>query len=142
MSFWESFLADQDYQDEHQALLASVQHQLTCLLESEAPLLPFGERLPELDSSNLRYGVDCLQSISSQINKDQLASKLANWIKAFEPRLKSVSVEVFDRKAQSNSIEFSLLATLQTGDTLHSLVFDSNISLANQKVDLEGQDIV
>ncbi len=42
MSFWESFLADQDYQDEHQALLASVQHQLTCLLESEAPLLPFG----------------------------------------------------------------------------------------------------
>lgn len=142
MSFWQSFLAEQDYADEHQALLDSVQHQLTCLLESEAPLLALGERLPELESSNLRYGVDCLQSISSQINKDQLASKLAAWIRAFEPRLQSVSVEVFDRKAQSNSIEFSLVATLQAGDTKHSLVFDSNISLANQKVDLEGQDIV
>ncbi|MBY4677081.1 type VI secretion system baseplate subunit TssE [Marinobacterium arenosum] len=142
MVFWNTFLAEAPVADEHEALVASVRYQLSRLLESEAPLTTLPAKLAQVERSNMRFGLDCLQSISSQMDKDQFARQLESWIKSFEPRLVDVSVEVYERDETNNAINFSLLARLKTDRGLHALVFDSNMNLADQKVDMEGQDLV
>ncbi|GGB82425.1 hypothetical protein GCM10011352_05310 [Marinobacterium zhoushanense] len=142
MVFWQTFLADEPVADQYEALVASVRYQLKQLLESEAPLTTLPAKLAQVERSNMRFGLDCLQSISSRMDKDQFARQLESWIKAFEPRLSDVRVEVYERDETNNAINFSLVARLKTDRGQHALVFDSNLSLVDQKVDIEGQDLV
>ncbi|WP_027858906.1 type VI secretion system baseplate subunit TssE [Marinobacterium jannaschii] len=142
MVFWQAFLAEKHYGDPQDALVASVQYQLTRLLNSEAPLMKLPPQLQQVEGSNLRFGLDSLQTISSQMNNEQFARQLEDWVKAFEPRLAAVQVEVHAREEHKNRVSFSLLARLKTERGSHALVFDSSISLAGQKVEMEGQEIV
>lgn len=142
MIFWKTFLAEQDKEDDVDSLIAAVEYQLTQLLSSEAPLMEISSRFKEVDASNLRFGLDNLQSISSQMNRDEFAGQVEKWVKAFEPRLAEVSVEVYERDEQRNRINFSLVARLKTQTGSRALMFDSNINLADQKVEVEGQDLV
>lgn len=142
MVFWQTFLARAPVGNEHEALVESVRYQLSRLLESEAPLTRLPAKLTQVERSNMRFGLDCLQSIGSQMDKDKFARQLESWIKAFEPRLSDVRVEVYERDESNNAINFSLLARLKTERGLHALVFDSHLSLTDLKVDMEGQDLV
>ena len=142
MVFWQTFLAREPVGNEHEALVASVRYQLTRLLESEAPLTQLPAKLTQVERSNMRFGLDCLQSVSSQMDKDKFARRLESWIKAFEPRLSEVRVEVYERGEASNTINFSLLARLKTERGSHALVFDSHMNLSDHRVDMEGQDLV
>lgn len=142
MIFWQAFLADKPSRDQEEALVASVEYQLERLLNSEAPLMSLDSRYKEVEASNLRFGLDSLQTISSQMDNDQFARKLENWVKAFEPRLSDVSVEVHERDEHKNRVSFSLLARLVTDRGTHALMFDSSIDVAGQKVAMEGQQIV
>jgi len=142
MVFWKTFLAREPVGNGHEALVAAVRYQLTRLLESEAPLTLLPPRLAQVERSNMRFGLDCLQSISSQMDRDRFARQLEGWIKSFEPRLSDVRVEVYERDEANNAINFSLVARLKTERGTHALVFDSNMSLIDQKVDMEGQDLV
>ncbi|MFC6670682.1 type VI secretion system baseplate subunit TssE [Marinobacterium aestuariivivens] len=142
MLFWKTFLADEDVGDDHDALVASVRHQLGCLLESEAPLCTLPNRLPEVARSNLRFGLDCLQSLSSQMEPDRFAHQLEAWVRAFEPRLTEVRVEVYERDELNNAVSFSLLAKLKTDRGPQALVFDSRLNLRDLRVRMETQDLV
>ena len=137
MIFWQTFLSPQETGDLQQA----VKHNLATLLSSEAPLLALSERLDQVESSNLRFGVDCLHSISSQVDKHRFARQLEQLISAFEPRLVKVQIEVYDVDEKRNCLQFSLLATLDDPAGQQTMVFDSNINLASQRVAIEGQDI-
>ncbi|MEH6651224.1 MAG: type VI secretion system baseplate subunit TssE [Motiliproteus sp.] len=142
MLFWKTFLAGERYDDDHSALVASVQYQLTRLLESEAPLVDLPPKLGQVEHSNMRFGLDCLQSIRSQQDPQQLTHRIEEWIKAFEPRLSSVTVELFEPEEQSNALHFSLLANLTTAQGTRTLEFDSKINRADQKLDIKGQEFV
>lgn len=141
MMFWKTFLADE--QDRiGDDLLASVRSQLTHLLNSEAPLLPISHPYQESLHSNYRFGLDSLHTISSQMDHEQFARQLEDWINTFEPRLQNVAVEVVEGDASRNVISFSVMAKVKTETGVHALLFDSNLNLGNQKVQMEGQEIV
>ena len=122
--------------------IASIRDQLTRFLESEAPLVAWPERLKQVECSNMRFGLDCIHSISSQMDKTRFSRQLEGWLKAFEPRLSNIRVEAYEHDERSNLINFSVSAHLNTERGRHALVFDSNISLANQKADVGEQEFV
>ena len=142
MAFWKTFLAARVPDNAHEALVSAVEYQLSCLLNSEAPLMSLPAKLQEVEKSNLRFGLDNLHSISSLMDKEAFSRQVEKWVMAFEPRLSAVTVEVYQRDAQRNRISFSLLAQLKTERGLHTLTFDSSINLTDQRVEIEGQDLV
>ena len=141
MMFWKTFL-NQDGDQIGDDLLASVRAQLTHLLNSEAPLYPIANVFRETLHSNFRYGLDSLHTVSSQMDQDQFARQLEGWIRTFEPRLTNVAVEVVEGDASRNVITFSVMAKVKTDTGEHALLFDSSLNLGDQKVQMEGQEIV
>lgn len=142
MLFWKAFLASEESLDAVEERIAAIRYQMTRFLESEAPLVAWSERLKHVECSNMRFGLDCIQSISSQMDKTRFSRQLEGWLKAFEPRLSNIRVEAYEHDEGSNLINFSVLAHLNTEQGRHALVFDSNISLANQKADVGEQEFV
>lgn len=142
MSFWNAFLNKEQSMDRSDELVRSVEYQLSALFGSEAPLTPVSHRFKQVRQSNFCYGLESIQSISSQMNQDEFTRYVRKLVQAFEPRLSQVSVEVFERDETRNRINFSLTAQLNTRQGTRIVEFDSNISLADQGTEIEGQDIV
>lgn len=90
----------------------------------------------------MRFGLDSMYSISSQLDHDQFARSVEQWVRSFEPRLSEISVFLEDSDPRKNMICFSLMAKLKTPNGNHVFLFDSNISLSNQIASLEGQEVV
>ncbi len=142
MSFWNAFLNKEQGTERSDELVRSVEYQLCALFGSEAPLMPVSHRFKQVRQSNFCYGLESIQSISSQMDKDEFTRYVRKLVQAFEPRLSQVSVEVFERDETRNRINFSLTAQLNTHQGTRIVEFDSNISLADQGTEIEGQDIV
>ena len=144
MIFWRAFLAKKTYDDPRQELIESVRYHLTRLLETEAPLVALSPKLVECETSSFRFGIENIQTISSQMDKDQFANQVENWIKTFEPRLSDVVTEVFERNDDSNAIDFSLSVRLNDerieNEKERELSFESRLSLAHQQISMEEQD--
>jgi len=140
MIFWKTFLREE--QNRGDDVLESIRYQLSTLLNSEAPMISFSKGFKEVESSNVRFGLDSGYSISSQMNKDQFARSVETWVKSFEPRLSDVSVFVEESDPRKNVICFSLMAKVKTVNGNHVFLFDSNISLSDQVAKLEGQEVV
>ncbi len=144
MIFWRAFLSKKNYDDPREELIESVRYHLVRLLESEAPLVSLSPKLVECEKSSFRFGIENIQSISSQMDMEQFSSQIENWVKVFEPRLSEVITEVFERDDESNSIDFSLTVRLNddriTNEKERELAFDSRISLAHQQISMEEQD--
>lgn len=139
MSFWSTFIHQEPVQDE---LLESIRYQLNVLLNSEAPMRKLPDGYAEIAKSNYCFGLDSIYSISSQVDKDQFARSLEKLVRAFEPRLSDVSIVIEESDPTSNVIHFSLMAKVESGQTSHTFLFDSNISLLNQVAKMEGQEVV
>lgn len=142
MSFWNAFLNKKHCTDNTDELIQSVEYQLCALFSSEAPLTPISHRFIQARQSNHCYGLESIQSISSQMHQDEFTRYIRKLVHAFEPRLTQVNVEVFERDEKNNRINFSLTAQLNTQMGTRIVEFDSNINLADQGTEIEGQDIV
>lgn len=142
MSFWNAFLNHDKTMDSADELVRSVEYQLAALFGSEAPLTSVSHRFKEVRHSNYCYGLESIHSISSQMNRDEFTRYVRKLIQGFEPRLSDVSIEVFERDEMKNRINFSLTARLKTRQGIRVVEFDSDIRLADQTTQVEGQDIV
>ena len=132
MSFWQTFIhphADSSQNND----IEDIKYHLTKLLESEASLVDIDHRFSQLQHSNFRFGIEDVQLLSASLDQAQLALRLENYIKHFEPRLSQVMVALSERKENENVIAFNIIAKAQTSQGETSLVFDSKISLNNLK---------
>lgn len=141
MIFWKTFLQAEGV-SHHDETLEAIRYQLTVLLNSEAPMLSLPKNLKQVEKSTVRFGLDSIYSISSQMDNDQFSRSMEGWIRDFEPRLSDVHVDIEEIETHKNIISFSLMARVSTETGNHALMFDSNICLANQTVSLEGQEVV
>lgn len=140
MIFWNTFLKSEGTVGDE--MLEAIRYQLTALLNSEAPMKSLPKGFKEIEASNMRFGLDSVYSISSQMDKDQFARSVEHWVRAFEPRLAEVSVFIEESDPRKNMICFSLMAKIKTPNGNHVFLFDSNISLSDQVAKLEGQEVV
>ena len=97
MSFWRTFVqtAPTTRRDD----IEDIKYHLTRLFDSEASLISIDDRLTEVQRSNYRFGIEDVHLLSASLDHQQLALKLENYIRHFEPRLSQVMVELVERKA-------------------------------------------
>lgn len=136
MSFWKTFVSDDSkpYQDTE---VEDIKFHLTKLLEAEASLLDIDARLVEVNRSNLKFGIEDIQLLSATLERTQLAVRIENWIKSFEPRLSHIMIELNERKEGDNSLSFNIIAKVKTQHGEQELVFDSKIALSDLATSLE-----
>ena len=128
MSFWKAFVQPHEIKASNENI-EDIKYNLTKLLESEASLVSIDARFSELQRSNFRFGIEDMHLLSSNLDHTQLSVRLESYIKRFEPRLKNVLVELGDRKEGENSINFQVMANINTPQGETELIFDSKISL-------------
>ncbi|MEF1306512.1 GPW/gp25 family protein, partial [Vibrio owensii] len=112
MSFWRTFVqtAPTTRRDD----IEDIKYHLTRLFDSEASLMSIDDRLTEVQRSNYRFGIEDVHLLSASLDHQQLALKLENYIRHFEPRLSQVMVELVERKAGENTIAFNIVAKAKT----------------------------
>lgn len=142
MIFWKAFIKDEDQKDSSADIVNAVEHQLSVLFSSEAPLRVVKSQFVHARKSNLCFGLDNFQTLSGHIDPTSFARQVEYWIKLYEPRLENINVEVFTRDEMNNRINFSIEAQLRSSTGVHDLTFSSNINLTNQKAQIEEQDFV
>lgn len=135
MSFWQTFVQPHDASGPNDTI-EDIKYHLTKLLESEASLFNIDDRFTELQRSNFRFGIEDVQLLSASLDQTQLALRLENYIKHFEPRLSQVMVELGERQESENAIAFNIVAKAKTSQGETELVFDSKISLNDLKASM------
>ncbi|WP_274882761.1 type VI secretion system baseplate subunit TssE [Vibrio harveyi] len=135
MSFWRTFVqtAPTTRRDD----VEDIKYHLTRLFDSEASLMSIDDRLTEVQRSNYRFGIEDVHLLSASLDHQQLALKLENYIRHFEPRLSQVMVELVERKAGENTIAFNIVAKAKTAQGEKELIFDSKISLSDMTTDMK-----
>ncbi len=110
MSFWRTFVqtAPTTRRDDIENIkyhltrrddIEDIKYHLTRLFDSEASLMSIDDRLTEVQRSNYRFGIEDVHLLSASLDHQQLALKLENYVRHFEPRLSQVMVELVERKA-------------------------------------------
>ncbi|MGB1239853.1 MAG: type VI secretion system baseplate subunit TssE [Pseudomonadales bacterium] len=141
MIFWQAFMRG-DGPVAQSPLVAAIEQQLVTLFSSEAPLTLIAKQYREVQRSNLCFGLDNLQSVSSQMDSASFARQLEHWIKLYEPRLSAVNVEVRPKDERRNRIEFSVQAQVVSEGQTHELQFSSRMNLTSQLAELEENSFV
>ncbi|MCF1427726.1 MAG: GPW/gp25 family protein [Shewanella sp.] len=134
MSFWGTFV--QTSAATRRDDIEDIKYHLTRLIDAEAPLISIDDRLTEVQRSNYRFGIEDVHLLSASLDQ-QLALKLENYIRHFEPRLSQVMVELVERKAGENTIAFNIVAKAKTIQDEKELMFDSKISLSDMTTDIK-----
>ncbi len=138
MSFWSTFAASEVPVVHNE--VADIKYHLTKLLEAEAPLTSLDDRLTQVNCSNIKFGIDDIQLLSANLDKAQLALKIESWVRRFEPRFCSVTVELIDRKETENAVFFNIIASIPTEFGEKELIFDSKIALADLTTQLKEEN--
>ncbi len=138
MSFWSTFAASETPVPHNE--VADIKYHLTKLLEAEAPLTSLDDRLTQVNCSNIKFGIEDIQLLSANLDKAQLALKIESWVRNFEPRFCSVTVELIDRKETENAVYFNIIANVPTEFGEKELIFDSKIALADLSTQLKEEN--
>lgn len=111
-------------------LRESVRRDLENLLNTRLPCNEFSENLDELEYSVINYGIPDFSGINlvSDREKELFRRRLEKAIAYFEPRFKSVHVELVDGVDEfDRTLRFRIDALLNVQPAVKPVVFDSSL---------------
>ncbi len=120
---------------------ASVLRDLEWLLNTRRTSEPAPEDFPELRESVYHYGLPDLGSLSADSTSDRrfLLREVERTLETFEPRLDGVQVNLADvGEAGRPEIRFSVRGLLRMEPSPERVSFDTVLSLASGRFDVEG----
>jgi type VI secretion system protein ImpF len=125
-------------------LKQSVRRDLECLLNTRWRCRGWPEDLDQLDLSLLNYGLPDLVEVDLQstAGRGQFQRILEKVIRHFEPRFKSVKVEVLKNASPlDQTVRFRIDAVLYAEPAPEPVMFDSSLEPATGNVEVRGTRI-
>ena len=119
----------------------SVRRDLETLLNTRFRCVSPPEGCDELDSSLVNYGLPDLNVINftSSEGRKQFCLFVEENIRKFEPRFKSVRVNLIDEKQRlEQTIRFRIEATMYADPAPEELIFDSSLEPVTNNVHVES----
>jgi type VI secretion system protein ImpF len=122
-------------------LKQSVRRDLECLLNTRWRCRGWPEDLDQLELSILNYGLPDLIEVDLQstVGRGKFQRILEKVIRHFEPRFKSVRVEVLkNASALDHTVRFRIDAVLHAEPAPEPVMFDSSLEPATGNVEVRG----
>jgi type VI secretion system protein ImpF len=122
-------------------LKQSVRRDLENLLNTRQRCLPYPENLAELESSLVSYGMPDIigTTLVGTEGRERLRKLLEEIIRRFEPRFKSVKVELLDStESLDRTLRFRIDALLYATPAPEPVSFDSALEPVSGSIDIRG----
>ena len=123
------------------ALRAAVLRDLDALLNTRQRCGAYPPALKELDTSLVNYGIPDFtgSDLSSQTSREQFARTVESVIRKYEPRFKTVRVELLDNaEPLDRTLRFRIDAMVYAEPAPEPLVFDSLVEPVTRNVTVKA----
>jgi len=124
-------------------LRESVRRDLENLLNTRLPCYEFGEEMSQLRYSVVNYGIPDFSgnNLVSSREKEQFRRQLEKVISFFEPRFKSVHVELVEATSDADrTLRFRIDGLLNVQPAVKPIVFDSSMEPVTQNFRVRDLD--
>jgi len=124
-------------------LRESVRRDLENLLNTRLPCHEFSDDLDQLEFSAINYGIPDFSgnNLASDNEKEKFRKLLERAISFFEPRFKSVHVELVEANNEyDRTLHFRIDALLNVQPAVKPIVFDSSLVLVTQNFRVRDLD--
>ena len=133
MSFASAFLG----QPPAPTIEQKIAHQLEVLLQSVSPEQQVGPELPNVQASNLCYGMPMNWAVGDGARNTMIRVALQQRLARFEPRITLLSDIEIQSDDQENAVSFFISATVATEGGSQTIGIEKTISRMDQHVQQE-----
>ncbi|ENM3768352.1 type VI secretion system baseplate subunit TssE [Vibrio cholerae] len=139
-----SFMAKltQSWQENGDATRDAIIDNICGLISSRAPLWHQYNESETLFGTIVHLGVRNLTRSQSKANSDVILTDIRALIRACEPRLSHVSVELNERSSCLNHVQFCISAIMHSDLGEESVVLDLFLDLSSNKLDVRKSNLV
>ncbi|WP_394211972.1 type VI secretion system baseplate subunit TssE [Enterovibrio calviensis] len=127
-----------DLDDVRDAIIAHI----SSLISGRAPIWTGNENDNALSGTIATLGMQNISRSQSKANSEVVGEEIRQLIKAFEPRLSAVDLEVNEETTGNNQLEFRITAVLHTDQGDETVVFDSFLDFSTSKLDVRKTNLV
>ncbi|AOW83537.1 MULTISPECIES: type VI secretion system baseplate subunit TssE [Vibrio] len=132
----------QSWQGDSDAMRDAIIDNICGLISSRAPLWHEYTESETLRKTIAHLGVRNVTRSQSKANSDVILADISELIRAYEPRLSQVSVELNERSLRLNHLQFRISAMMHSDLGEESVVFDSFLDLSSNKLDVRKSNLV
>ena len=119
----------------------SIRRDLENLLNTRRRATPWPSHLSELERSLLNYGIPDVTGLelTTGEGREQLRQVIETELREFDPRFKSVSVEMIEPADRSDrTLRFRIDAVVYAEPAFEEVVFDSSLKPATGQIEVKG----
>ena len=130
MSFADAFLTNR----RNESVEDRVAEHVDRLMQSVAPETAVSSELPNVQASNLCFGIPMNWALNDANRQAQVRRMLKDRLQRFEPRLQQIRGVEMSEDAGENLVEFSVAARLADGTQFTDIELQTSVSLFDQQV--------
>ncbi|MGF1767667.1 type VI secretion system baseplate subunit TssE [Enterovibrio makurazakiensis] len=127
-----------DLDDARDAIIAHI----SSLISGRAPIWTGNNDASSLNGTVATLGMQNISRSQSKANSEVVGEEIRQLIKAFEPRLSAVDLEVNEDTTGNNQLEFRITAIMHTDQGDETVVFDSFLDFSTSKLDVRKTNLV